>query len=72
MSGHYRGKPRKNPGIKGRNPHLKAMRKREAEERNAKWAALSPAEQVASLNARMRGGDCKKQLTKIVKKMVAE
>ncbi len=63
MSGQYGAKPRKNPGIKGRNPHLKAMRRREAEERAGIWVALSPREQLESLER--RPGDCKKQIARI-------
>lgn len=40
MSGKTRtGKPRRHPGVKGPNPHLKAMRQREAEERRLKHEA---------------------------------
>lgn len=40
MSGKTKGgTPRKHPGVKGKNPHLKAMRQREAEERRLKHEA---------------------------------
>lgn len=57
MSGKTRtGKPRSNPGVKGSNPHLKEMRRREALERNEKWAKRSPQDQLSSLEQRFPSG----------------
>ena len=40
-------------------------KQREAIERNARWAALSVAEKIASL--KKRPGSCKRQLAKLLK-----
>lgn len=58
------GKPRRHPGILGKNPHLKAMRQRDAKERNEKWASKSLKEQLAELNQRFPDG-AKKQKARI-------
>lgn len=42
---------------------VRALRRKDAEERNAKWAALTPKEQLASLDA--RGMRAEKQRAKI-------
>ena len=48
----------------------KAEKRREAEARNAKWAALSPKEQLAHLD--QLGVTATKQRAKIAKKINAE
>jgi hypothetical protein len=40
------------PGRKPITKEMREARRKEAEERNAQWAALTPLQQVASLNAR--------------------
>jgi hypothetical protein len=53
MSGKTKtGKSRKHPGVKGRNPHLKEMRQREAAERQKAHDALSRKERLAKLDDR--------------------
>ena len=66
------GHTRRNTGIKGFSPHLKAMRKRDAEGvkgvdgceadgRNVKWRRLSFEEQLAILNQRFPEGAVKQK-----------
>jgi len=54
---------RKYPGIKGRRPDLKKIRREECEERTKFWRTLTPAQQLAELDR--RGHAAKKQRARL-------
>jgi hypothetical protein len=73
------GTRRRNPGVKGPNPHLKDLRRQEAEGvkgqndceedgRNVKWARIGLADQLAILERKFPDG-AKKQKDKIKAKI---
>ena len=54
------------PGVRGPAPHNRANRQKEALERDAFWAKLSPQEQLAALDKRLgKGVGAEKQRAKI-------
>lgn len=61
------GKPRKSVGVKGPNPHLKDMRRREAAERQEAYDKLSIKEKIARLDE--RGLVAKKVRAKLAKQL---
>lgn len=72
MSGKSGGKPRKSPGVKGPNPHLKEMRKKDAAERQEAYDKLSIKEKVALLDAKFgEGKGAKKVRAKLAKQASA-
>ncbi len=65
---------RRYPGIGGRrhNPVMIETKRKEAQERNAKWAALSVREQLAALDRRFgEGQGAKKQRARLEAKLKA-
>lgn len=70
MSGKPGGKPRRNPGVRGLSPHLKEMRRKDAEERQAAYDKLSPKERLARLDAKFGAGKgAKKERAKLAKRL---
>ncbi len=72
MSGSKGGKRRMFMGVEGRRPDNKRIRQKDAEARNAAWAALSAEDQLKVLDARLGNGmGAAKQRKRLQSKLAA-